>query len=72
MSRDIYGVTVGTTISPDSMRKKMKDGIPPGGKAGQYLRKRSDDDRDVEWADLEIPEQYGLVTYTQDKTISIT
>lgn len=47
-------------------------GIPPGGKAGQYLRKRTDADGDVEWANLEIPEQYGLVTYDQDKTITIT
>lgn len=47
-------------------------GVPLGGKAGQYLRKKSDNDRDVEWADFEIPEQYGLVTYDQDKTITIT
>lgn len=47
-------------------------GIPSGGKAGQYLRKKSDADGDVEWTDLEIPEQYGLVTYDQDKTITIT
>ena len=46
--------------------------IPPGGKAGQYLRKRSNADGDVEWADLEIPEQYGLITYDQNKTITIT
>lgn len=72
MKKDIYGVTVGTTISPEGMREKLKDGIPPGGKAGQYLRKKSDADLDVEWADLEIPEQYGLITYDQDKTITIT
>ena len=72
MEKEIYGVTVGTTISPESMRKKLKDGIPPGGKTGQYLRKKSDADLDVEWADLEIPEQYGLITYDQDKTITIT
>ena len=47
-------------------------GVPPGGKEGQYLRKKSDTDRDVEWADLVIPEQYGLVTYDQEKTITIT
>lgn len=52
--------------------KDLNESIPPGGKAGQYLRKKSNDDRDVEWADLEIPEQYGLVTYDQDKTITIT
>ncbi len=72
MSRVIYGVTVGTTISPEKMREKMKDGIPPGGKAGQFLCKKSDKDYDVEWADFKIPEQYGLVTYDQDKTITIT
>lgn len=49
-----------------------RDGIPAGGKAGQYLCKKSDDDYDIEWSDLKIPEQYGLVTYDQDKTITIT
>lgn len=48
------------------------NGVPAGGKAGQYLRKKSDEDYAVEWADFEIPEQYGLVTYDQDKTITIT
>lgn len=72
MKDEIYGVTVGTTISPEGMRKILKDGIPPGGKAGQYLRKKSDADLDVEWADLEIPEQYGLVTYDNRKIITIT
>ena len=47
-------------------------GIPSGGKAGQYLCKKSDADYDVVWCDLVIPEQYGLVTYDQDKTITIT
>ena len=47
-------------------------GVPPGGKAGQYLRKKSDADGDVEWADLEIPKEYGLITYDQDRTITIT
>ena len=46
--------------------------LPSGGKAGQFLRKKSDADGDVEWADLEIPEQYGLVSYDQDRTITIT
>lgn len=49
-----------------------KNGIPAGGKTGQYLCKQSDEDYDVVWADLIIPEQYGLVTYDQDKTITIT
>lgn len=47
-------------------------GVPSGGKAGQYLRKKSDDDRDVEWADFEIPKEYGLISYDQDRTITIT
>jgi hypothetical protein len=47
-------------------------GVPNGGKAGQYLRKKSDTDRDVEWADFEIPQEYGLITYDQDRTITIT
>lgn len=46
-------------------------GLPNGGKAGQYLRKKSDADGDVEWADIEIPKEYGLVTYDQNKTITI-
>lgn len=48
------------------------NGVPSGGKSGQYLRKKSDEDFDVEWSDLTIPEQYGLVTYDQNKTITIT
>lgn len=48
------------------------NGIPAGGKAGQYLCKQSDEDYDVAWSDLVIPEQYGLVSYDQDKTITIT
>ena len=46
--------------------------LPAGGKAGQFLRKKSDADGDVEWADFEIPEQYGLISYDQDRTITIT
>ena len=49
-----------------------RDAIPSGGKKGQYLRKKSDDDGDVEWADFEIPEEYGLISYNQDKVITIT
>lgn len=48
------------------------NGIPSGGKTGQILCKKSDDDYDVEWTDFKIPEQYGLVTYDQDRTITIT
>lgn len=47
-------------------------GVPSGGKAGQYLRKVSDDDGDVEWADFEIPSEYGLVTYDNTQTLTIT
>lgn len=48
------------------------NGIPSGGKAGQILCKKSDEDYDVMWSDPVIPEQYGLVSYSQDKTITIT
>lgn len=50
----------------------VANGIPAGGKAGQLLYKKSDKDFDVEWRDMSIPEQYGLVTYDQDKTLTIT
>jgi hypothetical protein len=58
--------------TPENPPNNMTTGVPPGGKAGQYLRKKSDIDGDVIWSDLEIPKQYGLVTYNQDKTITIT
>ena len=48
------------------------NGIPAGGKTGQLLVKKSDADYDCEWQDLTIPEQYGLVTYDQDKTITVS
>ena len=48
------------------------NGIPAGGTAGQYLRKVSNSDYDVEWADLEIPAEYGLVSYDNTKTLTIT
>lgn len=69
MNRKIVGVTVGTPMNPHRIAEYS---LPAGGKAGQILRKRSDDEGDVEWADFEIPEQYGLVTFDQDKTITIT
>ncbi len=47
-------------------------GVPAGGKKGQVLCKMSDADGDVGWADPEIPEEYGLITYDQDRTITIT
>lgn len=50
----------------------VKNGIPPGGKKGQYLVKMSDEDYDVVWKDLLIPDQYGLITYDQDQAITIT
>lgn len=57
---------------PDAGGGLATNGIPAGGKAGQYLRKVSDNDYDVEWADLEIPAEYGLVTYDNTKTLTIT
>lgn len=66
-------------VSEDQISRAVQDylarnpvGVPAGGKTGQYLRKKSDADRDVEWADLEIPQEYGLITYDQDRTITIT
>lgn len=53
------------------LSKNPVNGIPLGGKAGQFLCKQSDADGDVAWCDFKIPEQYGLVTYDQDKTITI-
>ena len=47
-------------------------GVPSGGKTGQLLYKNTDEDYDVKWEDLIIPEQYGLITYDQDRTITIT
>lgn len=46
--------------------------LPPGGKAGQVLTKASDADGDVIWADPQIPPEYGLITYYQDRKISVT
>lgn len=46
--------------------------LPPGGKAGQVLTKVSDADGDVAWADITIPPEYGLITYYQDRKISVT
>lgn len=48
------------------------NGIPAGGKSGQFLRKKTDEDYDVEWADFEIPPEYGLVTYDNTQTLTIT
>lgn len=53
-------------------RGGVANGLPPGGKDGQFLRKKSDSNFDVEWGDFEIPKEYGLVTYDQDRTITIT
>lgn len=80
MKRKIVGVTVGTGFNPSKIAEMIPpgsspgtvNGIPAGGKVGQFLCKKSDADYDVEWADFEIPEQYGLVTYDQNKTITIT
>ena len=67
----LEGEGLGQAIA-DYLAKNPVLGTPPGGKAGQFLCKKSDEDYDVEWADFKIPEQYGLVTYDQDKTITIT
>lgn len=78
---DDYVYTETEVLNYTSLDKRIRNietaggainGIPAGGKAGQILKKKSDDDFAVEWGDFEIPEQYGLVTYNQDKTITIT
>ena len=53
-------------------RRGPGSGLPTGGRTGQVLYKKSDEDYDTAWGDVVIPEQYGLVTYDQDKTITIT
>jgi hypothetical protein len=64
------GEQIGQAVADYMAKNPIANGIPAGGKAGQYLCKQSDTDYDVVWAD--IPEQYGLVTYDQNKTITIT
>lgn len=54
------------------LKKNIVGGLPPGGTAGQILTKKSEADGDVEWADLTIPKEYGLVTYNQNKTIIVS
>ena len=43
--------------------------LPDGGEVGQVLTKTEDG---AVWADIVIPKEYGLITYDQDKTITIT
>lgn len=45
------------------------DPLPEGGTVGQVLTRT---ENGAEWADITIPKEYGLVTYSQDKTITIT
>lgn len=47
-------------------------GLPVGGKTGQYLRKASDADGDVYWGDIDIPSEYGLVTYDNTQTLTVS
>ena len=44
--------------------------LPPGGAPGQYLRKNPETG-DAEWADIEIPSYYGLITY-DGNTITVS
>ena len=63
---------IGKAVSEYLKDNPINNGLPAGGKSGQYLQKVSDKDGDVVWADLVVPKEYGLVTYDQDKTIKIT
>lgn len=63
---------IGKAVSDYLKENPIESGVPAGGKAGQYLQKRSDADGDVVWADITIPQEYGLVTYNQNKTITIS
>lgn len=72
-------------VTPEQLAQAVKDalkdyvennpsefsGLPPitAESEGKYLQVK---DGAAVWADLEIPQQYGLVTYDQTKTITIT
>lgn len=56
------GVSDGTVFLKNSF-------LPGGGKPGQILVKT---ETGAEWADITIPKEYGLVTYDQDKTITVS
>lgn len=51
------------------MKENPVDLLPEGGTVGQVLTKTEDG---AVWADIVIPKEYGLITYDQDKTITIT
>lgn len=65
------------TVSPaaiaaaveEYMEANPVDPLPEGGTVGQVLTKTEDG---AAWADITIPKEYGLVTYDQDKTITLT
>lgn len=75
----VFPLLVGQSIDADtaiadeypSLLQQLATALA-GGTAGQLLYKVSDADYDVEWRDLEIPSQYGLVSYDQDKTITVS
>lgn len=72
-------------VTPDQLAQAVEDavedyvknnpsefsGLPPitAESEGKYLQVKNGA---AVWADLEIPQQYGLVTYDQTKTITIT
>ena len=65
------------TVSPEAisaavaayLEKNPVDPLPEGGTVGQVLTRTEDG---AGWADITIPKEYGLVTYDQDKTITLT
>ena len=65
------------TVSPEAIAAAVAeyleanpvDPLPDGGTVGQVLTRT---ENGAEWADITIPKEYGLVTYDQDKTITLT
>lgn len=65
------------TISPEAisaavaayLKENPVDPLPEGGTVGQVLTRT---ENGAEWADITIPKEYGLVTYDQTKTITLT
>ena len=65
------------TVSPEAisaavaayLEENPVDPLPEGGSPGQVLTKTEDG---AGWEDITIPKEYGLVTYDQDKTITVS
>lgn len=65
------------TVSPEAIASAVAayleenpvDPLPEGGTVGQVLTRT---ENGAEWADITIPKEYGLVTYDQDRTITVS